>query len=51
MVGVFPVILMAYTLLANISWSLLFENEGFFMLIMIAVLFSTSVHAPKSRTL
>lgn len=43
--GIFPVILMSFTLLANISWSLIFENEGFFMLIMIAVLFSISSHA------
>ncbi len=40
--GLFPLILMFFTLLANISWSLMFENEGFFMLIMIAVLFSIS---------
>jgi exopolysaccharide production protein ExoQ len=39
---IFPVILMSYTLLANISWSLIFENESFFMLIMISVLFSIS---------
>ena len=38
----FPVILMFYTLVANISWSLIFENEGFFMLIMIAILFCIS---------
>jgi len=41
-IGVFPLILMAYTLVANISWSLIFENESFFMLIMISVLFSMS---------
>lgn len=40
--GFFPVILMTYTALANISWSLLFENEGFFMLVMISVLFCIS---------
>jgi O-antigen ligase len=40
--GVFPVILMAYTLIANISWSLIFENESFFMLMMISVLFCIS---------
>ncbi len=40
--GVFPAILMSYTLLANVSWSLIFENEGFFMLIMVAVLFCVS---------
>ena len=37
--GVFPLVLMAYTLIANISWSLIFESEGFFMLVMISVLF------------
>lgn len=47
--GVFPLILMFYTLIANISWSLLFENEGFFMLIMISVLFSISGGAPINR--
>ena len=47
--GFFPVILMAYTLLANISWSLLFENEGFFMLVMIAVLGCISVGALSPR--
>jgi O-antigen ligase len=41
--GFFPLILMAYTLVANISWSLIFENEGFFMLVMIAILFCVSV--------
>jgi O-antigen ligase len=40
--GLFPVILMSYTLLANISWSLIFENESFFMLIMISLMFSLS---------
>ena len=40
--GTFPVILMSYTLIANISWSLIFENESFFMLIMLAVLFYMS---------
>lgn len=44
--GIFPVILMFYTLIANISWSLIFESESFFMLIMIAVLFSISVKTP-----
>ncbi len=37
--GIFPAILMLFTLLANISWSLIFENESFFMLLMISVLF------------
>jgi O-antigen ligase len=37
-----PFVVMAYTLIANISWSLIFENEGFFMLVMMAVLFGMS---------
>ena len=48
--GFFPVILMAYTLLANISWSLIFENEGFFMLIMVAVLFSISGNTDHNKS-
>ncbi len=47
--GVFPVILMSYTLMANISWSLIFENESFFMLIMISVLFSIFNSTPVNR--
>ena len=47
--GIFPLILMSFTLLANISWSLIFENEGFFMLIMISVLFSISNGTPINR--
>ena len=42
--GLFPVLLMAYTLIANISWSLMFESEGFFMLIMFCILFSLSAN-------
>jgi exopolysaccharide production protein ExoQ len=38
----FPFVLMAYTLIANISWSLIFENEGFLMLVMVSVIFSIS---------
>ncbi len=38
----FPVLFMAYTLIANVSWSLLFEDETFFMLVMIALLFSVA---------
>ncbi|MGB8982379.1 MAG: O-antigen ligase family protein [Anaerolineales bacterium] len=45
----FPLILMSYTLLANISWSLIFENEGFFMLNMISVLACMSGSSPTSR--
>ena len=40
--GFFPLILMVFTLLANISWSLIFENESFFMLLMIIFLFYIS---------
>lgn len=48
--GFFPLILMAYTLIANISWSLIFENEGFFMLIMVAVLFSISGNTDHNKS-
>jgi O-antigen ligase len=47
--GVFPLILMSFTLIANISWSVLFENEGFFMLVMISVLFCISGSIPINR--
>jgi exopolysaccharide production protein ExoQ len=45
--GFFPLILMSFTLLANISWSLIFENESFFMLLMITVLFYLSKDETK----
>jgi exopolysaccharide production protein ExoQ len=38
-IGFFPVILMSFTSLANVTWSLIFENENFLMLIMVSVLF------------
>jgi exopolysaccharide production protein ExoQ len=47
--GIFPLIVMAFTLLANVSWSLMFENEGFFMLIMLSLLFSISNGTSKAR--
>jgi exopolysaccharide production protein ExoQ len=50
-IGVFPVILMSYTLVANISWSLLLESERFFMLLMISVLFSISGRPQKTAEL
>ena len=40
--GLFPVFLMSFTLIANVSFSLIFETESFFMLIMISVLFCIS---------
>lgn len=36
----FPLIFMFYMLVANISWSLMYENESFFMLLMVIMLFS-----------
>ena len=48
-IGFFPVILMFFTLLANISWSLIFENEGFFMLLMVSVLFYISTKSLPSK--
>jgi exopolysaccharide production protein ExoQ len=47
--GLFPVILMSFTLIANISWSLIFENEGFFMLTMVSVLFCVSAGVSIGR--
>jgi O-antigen ligase len=37
-----PVIIMAFTLISNISWSIIFENESFFMQLMLAILFMGS---------
>jgi O-antigen ligase len=48
--GFFPAILMLYTLVANISWSLIFENESFFMLTMVAVLFCVSNGLSPNKT-
>lgn len=48
-IGFFPLVLMSYTLVANISWSLIFENESFFMLIMISLLFAISKRPLSSR--
>ena len=45
--GLVPLIVLAYVLVANLTWSLLFENESFFMLTMIAIWFS--IPAPASR--
>lgn len=38
--GLLPFLVMAFILLANVSWSVLFENENFFMLIMLSILAS-----------
>ena len=46
----FPLFLMAYSLLANATWSLLFENESLFMLIMLSVLFWMSKPATTEAT-
>ena len=37
--NVFPFALMSFSLIANISWSLIFENENFLMLVILAVMF------------
>lgn len=50
-IGIFPIILMSYTLVANLTWSLIFESEGFFMLLMVAILFSVSPGSQKSSAL
>lgn len=46
----FPVVLMSFTLISNISWSLMFENEGFFMLVMISILFNITGKTTKVPT-
>jgi O-antigen ligase len=48
--GFFPLLLMSYTFVANISWSLIFENEGFFMLTMISNLFCISAQTTPLRS-
>jgi exopolysaccharide production protein ExoQ len=48
--GIFPLILMSFTLVGNITWSVLFENEGFFMLLMMYVLFFSSYKVPVNKT-
>jgi len=45
-----PLIIMVYIFLANLTWSLLFENEGTFMLIMLVVSFSISSSGRKMTT-
>jgi exopolysaccharide production protein ExoQ len=47
--GFFPLIVMSYTFVANISWSLIFENESFFLLLMTAILFSVPGRALSSN--
>ena len=36
-ISIFPLLTMIFVLLANITWSVLFENESFFMLIMVCI--------------
>ncbi len=37
--GLFPLAVMTYTLFANVSWTLIFEDESLMLLIMIPVMF------------
>lgn len=48
-INLFPALLMLFITIANITWSLLFENEGFFLLMMISVLFSISQRTQVAR--
>jgi O-antigen ligase len=48
-INLFPALLILFITIANITWSLLFENEGFFMLLMIAILFSISNRIQTNR--
>ncbi|MEN8240963.1 MAG: O-antigen ligase family protein [Chloroflexota bacterium] len=48
--ALFPIIIMAFTLISNISWSLIFENESFFMLLMMTILFMGNKSKTESLT-
>ncbi|HTX91870.1 MAG TPA: O-antigen ligase family protein [Anaerolineales bacterium] len=48
--GIFPLVLMSFTLLANISWSLIFENQSFFTLIIVSILFCISGNSLMDRS-
>lgn len=41
-VDLMPITIMAFSFIGNLSWSLLFENESFLMLVLLALLFSNS---------
>jgi O-antigen ligase len=41
-IHVFPVLIMVFSLVSNLSWSFLIENESFMMLIMIIMLFAST---------
>jgi len=47
--GMFPVFLLAFTLIANLTWSLMFENEGFIFLTMMVVLFGISKESLQQK--
>lgn len=40
----FPIILLSFIFIANISWSLIFENESLFLILMVAILYSIIFH-------
>lgn len=41
-VDLMPITIMAFSLIGNLSWSLLYENESFLMLVLLALLFANS---------
>jgi O-antigen ligase len=41
-IHIFPVLIMAFSLVSNLSWSFLYENESFMMLIMMIMLFASN---------
>jgi exopolysaccharide production protein ExoQ len=45
----FPLILLVFITVANISWTILFENEGFFFLILVMVLSSINFHTTSDQ--
>jgi len=42
---IFPLTLLIFITVANISWTILLENESFFFLILVTTLFSTKFHS------
>jgi exopolysaccharide production protein ExoQ len=47
----FPLILLVFITVANISWTILFENESFFFLILVIVLSSVSFYSTSDQKL
>lgn len=46
MLDLFPLILLVFITVANISWTILFENENFFFLMLVMVFSTVAFHPP-----